>query len=114
DVVVGFWRKIAYLTTRTKRADGRWMGGQEVRKWNANNHQSCRKCDSSREFRPCIIDLDQPSCRPCLQGKSACDRKTQFLFESTRHDFFPTMEAFLKVFNSKPPEMCRSFQRSAN
>ncbi|KAK7031789.1 hypothetical protein R3P38DRAFT_2522173 [Favolaschia claudopus] len=111
--VVAFWRRIAYLTTRTRRVDGEWMGSYEVQEWNSTNTESCENCVASRT-KHCVVDKDQLSCRPCRAGKTGCDRKIQFLFSATRRDFYPTMDAFLRVYHTEQPARCRSFQKSAN
>ncbi|KAK7044577.1 hypothetical protein R3P38DRAFT_2879574 [Favolaschia claudopus] len=114
STVVAFWRRVAYLTTRTKCTDGRWIGSYEVRQWNKSNPESCSKCAYGRSVKKCDFEDDQVSCQPCRLAKTSCDRKTKFLFALTRRDFFPTMDAFLRVYNAQPPARCRSFQKSAN
>ncbi|KAF7369786.1 hypothetical protein MVEN_00310800 [Mycena venus] len=114
ETVISFWRKISYLTTRTRTKKGDWLGSPEVKKWNLQNMHSCDKCSSSRILKHCVLDDDQASCRPCRDAKMACDRKVKFLFESTREDFFPTMDLFLYVYNGEQPTKCRSFQKTAN
>ncbi|KAJ6460427.1 hypothetical protein DFH09DRAFT_1230191 [Mycena vulgaris] len=114
DTISAFWRKISYLTTRTRTHDGRWIGSQEVKIWNAQNMETCDKCASSRNGRRCGIEEDQPSCRPCRNGKTACDRKIKFLFDSTCNEFFPTMELFVYVYNARDQKQCRTFQKTAN
>ncbi|KAJ7778251.1 hypothetical protein B0H16DRAFT_1502741 [Mycena metata] len=107
-----FWRRIYGLTTRARNHEGQWVGSPEVEAWNRknrvvhNNIQKCVKCSSSRNPKQCIIELDQASCRACREAKMACDRKLQFLFDSTRDQYFDTMEEFLTVFNEKD-DRCR-------
>ncbi|KAK7012656.1 hypothetical protein R3P38DRAFT_2401689, partial [Favolaschia claudopus] len=112
--VEAFWRRVAYLTTRTKRSDGRWVGTYEAREWNKTNSEKCSKCSKGRSPKECDVEDDQVSCRPCRLSKTSCDRKTKFLFAATRRDFFPNMEAFLRVYNSQPPAKSRSYQKNAN
>ncbi|KAK6972179.1 hypothetical protein R3P38DRAFT_3240422 [Favolaschia claudopus] len=114
STVAAFWRRVAYLTTRTRCSDGSWVGTYEVRQWNRNNTESCSKCSKGRSRKKCDFAADQVSCRPCRLAKTSCDRKTKFLFAATRRDFFPTMEEFLQVYNSQPPAKSRSFQKTAN
>ncbi|KAK7039577.1 hypothetical protein R3P38DRAFT_2900498 [Favolaschia claudopus] len=116
STVVAFWRRVAYLTTRTKCTDGRWISSYEVRQWNKSNPESCSKCAYGRSVtgKKCEFEDDQVSCQPCRLAKTSCDRKTKFLFALTRREFFPTMDAFLRVYNAQPPARCRSFQKSAN
>ncbi|KAJ7938191.1 hypothetical protein B0H13DRAFT_1135694 [Mycena leptocephala] len=114
ETVAAFWRTIAYLTTRTRSIDGRWIGSPEVKSWNLQNTQTCDKCACRRTLKHCIVDEGQASCRPCRESKTACDRKLKFLFDCTREEFFPTFEAFMEVFNAKNQDQCRTFQKSAN
>ncbi|KAK7044307.1 hypothetical protein R3P38DRAFT_2765971 [Favolaschia claudopus] len=81
--VEAFWRRVAYLTTRTKCSDGRWV----------------------------VNALKDGHLRSVM---SRATKKSKFLFAATRRDFFPTMEAFLRVYNSQPPAKSRSFQKNAN
>ncbi|KAJ7781444.1 hypothetical protein B0H16DRAFT_1447886 [Mycena metata] len=106
-----FWRCISNLTTRTRNHLGQWVGSPEVEAWNRQNTQGSA---TSRNPKQCVIELDQASCRSCRDAKMACDRKLQFLFESTREEYFYTMEEFVTVFNAKKTSRCRSFQKTAN
>ncbi|KAK6993071.1 hypothetical protein R3P38DRAFT_2369566, partial [Favolaschia claudopus] len=95
-----FWRRIAYLTTRTRREDGQWVGSYEVSEWNQTHTEECDNCHASRSGKRCTIEEGQLTCGPCREGKTSCDRKTKFLFSATRREFYPTMEAFLEVYNT--------------
>ncbi|KAK7046698.1 hypothetical protein R3P38DRAFT_2875301 [Favolaschia claudopus] len=114
DTLELFWRRISYLTTRTKTKDGKWIACQEVKEWNARNPQKCIRCANSRVFRLCVVEDDQPSCLSCRDSKMACDRKPQFLFEATCEEFFPTMSLFLKVHDNPPPVQSKTYQKTAN
>ncbi|KAJ7284164.1 hypothetical protein C8J57DRAFT_1710412 [Mycena rebaudengoi] len=114
ETVIAFWRTVAELTTRTRAKDGHWVGSKEVAEWNARNTIACDKCHVSRDNRECVVEDDQPSCRPCRNAKMSCDRKLKFLFESTREKFFPSMDLFLEVHNRKNGKQCRSFKKTAN
>ncbi|KAK7005786.1 hypothetical protein R3P38DRAFT_3039590 [Favolaschia claudopus] len=114
STIVAFWQKIAFLTTRTRRADGKWIGGEAIRHWNAANTQGCDKCTKGRIIRHCTVDEYHPGCKTCRLARTACDRKTKFLFEMTRNDFYPTMDLFLQAYNQKQPDTCRSVRQAAN
>ncbi|KAK7048084.1 hypothetical protein R3P38DRAFT_2867267 [Favolaschia claudopus] len=114
STIVAFWQKIAFLTTRTRREDGKWIGGEQVRHWNATNTQGCDKCTKGRIIKQCTVDEYQAGCKTCRLSRTACDRKTKFLFEMTRNDFFPTMDLFLQAYNQKQPATCRSVRKMAN
>ncbi|KAJ7702342.1 hypothetical protein B0H17DRAFT_141755 [Mycena rosella] len=115
DTLSAFWRKISYLTTRTRTRDGRWVGSQEVKAWNSRNTLTCDKCAASRNLKQCYLaEDDQPSCRPCRDGKTACDRKFKFLFDSTCEDFFPSFDMFISVYNARDKKLVRTFQKTAN
>jgi hypothetical protein len=60
------------------------------------------------------VDDNEVSCRACRLGKTACDRKLRFLFESTRNEFFPSMDLFYAVFKVKNKKQARTFQKTAN
>ncbi|KAJ7045243.1 hypothetical protein C8F04DRAFT_1174207 [Mycena alexandri] len=113
-VLAAFWRRISELTTRTRNHSGHWVGSPEVKAWNSANRRKCDKCCVSRSLRECLVEEDQASCKPCRAAHTACDRKLQFLFESTREEFFPTMEKFLVVFKARDSELSRSYQKTAN
>ncbi|KAJ7167791.1 hypothetical protein C8R46DRAFT_1094141 [Mycena filopes] len=114
DLHYQFWKKISYLTARTRTNDG-WIGSPEVKAWNAQNMQACIKCASSRTPKQCIIDDDQASCQACRAGKSACNRKMDFLFAATKDDFFPTMAEFHEVFKARSTSSkLRTLQKTAN
>ncbi|KAJ7489045.1 hypothetical protein FB451DRAFT_1223605 [Mycena latifolia] len=114
ETLLAFWRKISYLSTRTRTSAGRWEACQEIKVWNARNMESCDKCTRSRRVKHCVIEEDQPSCLPCRDGKTACPRRMQFLFESTSDDFFPTMNLFMQVFKDKDQAQYRTFGKTAN
>ncbi|KAJ7499750.1 hypothetical protein FB451DRAFT_1206417 [Mycena latifolia] len=75
-----FWRRVAELTTRYHGDQQKWIGGSEIRKWNAENRLNSRAC---------AVDEDQPSCRACRANKIGCDRKPRFIFDMTKRHFFP-------------------------
>ncbi|KAK7040604.1 hypothetical protein R3P38DRAFT_2513583 [Favolaschia claudopus] len=114
ETVLLFWRRISYLTTRTKTKNGKWIGCEEVKEWNARNTKSCGRCRKSRGIKPCIVEDDQPSCLSCKESKMACDRKAQFLFEATSDQFFPTMALFLEVYDCPPLVQSKTYQKTAN
>ncbi|KAJ7493167.1 hypothetical protein B0H11DRAFT_2190797 [Mycena galericulata] len=76
--------------------------------------ESCDKCLHARRLRQCIIEEDQASCRPCRDSRTSCDRKMRFLYESTRDDFFPTLDEFMLVYNARDQEQLRSYKKTAN
>jgi hypothetical protein len=41
DTLSSFWRRIAYLTTRTRYPGRGWVGSPEVMLWNMRNSQVC-------------------------------------------------------------------------
>jgi hypothetical protein len=41
EITTAFWRRVAELTTRTRAKGGRWVGSEEVMKWNAVNMLVC-------------------------------------------------------------------------
>ncbi|KAJ6455509.1 hypothetical protein C8R47DRAFT_1082733 [Mycena vitilis] len=114
ETLSAFWRKVAFLTARTKNRQGQWIGCPEVKVWNSSNMQKCDKCNASRKLKDCIIDDDQPSCRPCRTAKIACDRKIKYLFDNTCNEFFPTMDEFMFVFKTRDQQLCRSYQKAAS
>ncbi|KAJ7125024.1 hypothetical protein C8R44DRAFT_782076 [Mycena epipterygia] len=111
-----FWKRVAEVTSRYHDVGKRRIGGEEIREWNRNptNGKICGKCDSSRVKRICIIDEDQPSCRPCRLMKVGCDRKPRFVFDMTKDQFFPVYEEFLKVFNNRVPGRLRRHKQAEN
>ncbi|KAK7052532.1 hypothetical protein R3P38DRAFT_3344366 [Favolaschia claudopus] len=114
NTVIAFWQRIASVSTRTRREDGKWIGGEEVRRWNAANTKGCDRCTKGKVKRHCVIEEYQAACKTCRTARTACDRKIKFLFEMTRKDFFPTMDLFLRVYNKKVPNACRSVHKAAN
>ncbi|KAJ7759335.1 hypothetical protein DFH07DRAFT_817253 [Mycena maculata] len=114
ETIASFWRKIAYLTTRTRTAEGRWVGSREVKVWNSRNMRTCERCAKGRTLKQCLIDEDQPSCRPCREAKIACDRKQQFLYDSTCDEFFADIALFMEVFNNRNQQQVRTYQKTAN
>ncbi|KAJ7270203.1 hypothetical protein C8J57DRAFT_305614 [Mycena rebaudengoi] len=114
EITTAFWRRVAELTTRTRAKGGRWVGSEEVMKWNAVNMLACDKCTFSRHNKQCILEDHQPSCLPCRQSKMLCDRKMRFIFDSTREEFFASYDLFLRVFEAKDQKQCRSFKKTAN
>ncbi|KAJ7470996.1 hypothetical protein FB451DRAFT_1176189 [Mycena latifolia] len=46
--------------------------------------------------------------------KRSCDRKTQFTFDMTKNDFFPTIEEFLAVYTDRSPVKIRSEKQMEN
>ncbi|KAJ7660737.1 hypothetical protein DFH06DRAFT_1129795 [Mycena polygramma] len=114
DVVHKFWKRVAELTTRYHDANNNWVGGSEIRKWNNDNRTACRKCVRSKSQRQCIIDEDYPSCRSCRSAKVGCDRKTQFIFDLTKNEFFPVYDQFIKVYDDKEPGHMRKLKQAEN
>ncbi|KAJ7107022.1 hypothetical protein C8R44DRAFT_805131 [Mycena epipterygia] len=106
-----FWERVADLTSRYHDPGRGWIGGPEVRQWNAQNRHACSKCLNSKTGRVCIIDEDHPSCRACRHIKIGCDRKTQFVFDMTKAEFFPAWGQFLAVFQHKEPGSARRHGR---
>ncbi|KAK6992855.1 hypothetical protein R3P38DRAFT_3080286 [Favolaschia claudopus] len=109
NTVIAFWQRIASVSTRTRR-DGKWIGVEELRHWNAANTKGCDRCTKGKVIRHCVIEEYQAACKTCRTARTACDRKVKFLFEMTRKDFFPTMDLFLRAYNKKGPNACRSVQ----
>ncbi|KAK7035709.1 hypothetical protein R3P38DRAFT_2771327 [Favolaschia claudopus] len=99
---------ISYLTTRTKTKEGKWIGCPEVKDWNSRNIQQEQR-DKAMYCRD-----DQATCLSCKDSKMACDRKAQFLFESTCDQFFPTMDLFLEVYDCPPSVQSKTYQKTAN
>ncbi|KAK7021172.1 hypothetical protein R3P38DRAFT_2781184 [Favolaschia claudopus] len=44
----------------------------------------------------------------------ACDRKTRFIFEYTKDEFFPTMDEFKAVYGKKEHTDCRVYRKWAS
>ncbi|KAK7001026.1 hypothetical protein R3P38DRAFT_2796511 [Favolaschia claudopus] len=88
-VLQAFWQRISELTARTRTDEGVWVGSREIREWN-EGHTG-----------------------PCRDGKMACDRKTQFLFDYTRHQFFDDMDQFLRVYGRKDKSKCKPYRKQA-
>ncbi|KAJ6474034.1 hypothetical protein C8R47DRAFT_1324304 [Mycena vitilis] len=111
DVLDKFWRQVAKLTTRYHDVDRKWIGGDEIRKWNNANRFACQKCSNSKTGKTCVVDEDQPSCRTCRSNKLGCDRKQLFVYEYTKDDFFSSYAQFLSVFRNKEPGRLRRYER---
>ncbi|KAJ7457196.1 hypothetical protein B0H11DRAFT_2063289 [Mycena galericulata] len=104
-----FWRRVVQLTTRYHDAEKRWTtGGTELRDWNMANRKACDRCLKSRT-RVCVIDEDQPSCRPCRAGKLGCDRKTLFVYDLTKAEYFRSYDQFLAVYQHKDSERMKRY-----
>ncbi|KAJ7937039.1 hypothetical protein B0H13DRAFT_195416 [Mycena leptocephala] len=86
DVMNKFWKRVAELTTRYHDNEG----------------------------RTCIIDEDHPSCRACRDIKIGCDRKTQFIFDMTKDEFFPVYDQFMKVFTDRDPAQVKKLKQAEN
>ncbi|KAK7016256.1 hypothetical protein R3P38DRAFT_3203038 [Favolaschia claudopus] len=108
-----FWQRVSELTARTRTDDGRWVGSEELREWNARHTESCDRCRGARIWKPCIVHDDQPTCRPCRTSKMACDRKVKFVFEYTKHHFFADMSEFLRVYRKKERANCKPYRKQA-
>ncbi|KAK7050336.1 hypothetical protein R3P38DRAFT_2863585 [Favolaschia claudopus] len=113
NTVIAFWQRIASVSTKTRR-DGKWIGVEELRHWNAANTKGCDRCTKGKVIRHCVIEEYQAGCKTCRTARIACDRKVKFLFEMTCKDFFPTMDLFLRAYNKKVPNACRSVHKAAN
>ncbi|KAJ7272959.1 hypothetical protein C8J57DRAFT_1316152 [Mycena rebaudengoi] len=113
-IVDRFWKRVAELTTRYHDHENKWIGGEEIRQWNQANRQACGKCLNSKTKRVCIIDEDHPSCRACRHVKIGCDRKTQFVFDLTREEFFPSFTQFLSIFRHPGPGRMRRDKKLEN
>ena len=124
-----FWTRVAELTARYHDVNDNWIGCNEVREWNRTNRavslkihnnrkiivsmdiQACFKCVNSKTSRLCIVDEDQPSCRSCRSIKISCDRKTQFVFDLTKTEFFPTFDQFMAVYQNKDRSHLHKYMR---
>ncbi|KAJ7119966.1 hypothetical protein C8R43DRAFT_960036 [Mycena crocata] len=93
-----FWRRVADLTTRYYDADSKWIGGEEIRRWNNENRTACDKCLKSKTSRVSV--------------KIGCDRKARFVFDLTKGQFFTKYEEFLAVFNNKEPGRLRRYSQA--
>lgn len=91
---------------------GRWaIGDPNFKRTSSNTLQSCQKCTHSKTKRICVIDEDQASCRACREVKIGCDRKPKFVFDLTKHEFFPSYEQFLVIFQNKAPGRLRRYSK---
>ncbi|KAJ7709294.1 hypothetical protein B0H16DRAFT_1481014 [Mycena metata] len=88
-----FWREITRLTSRKHDEKGNWSGVEEVLTWNRVNTTKL-----TPEIRPVLAAR---IAKPKGSMKLGCDRKTLFLFEMTRSEFFASYDQFLDVFRSK-------------
>ncbi|KAJ7161108.1 hypothetical protein C8R46DRAFT_1038269 [Mycena filopes] len=130
-VMERFWGKIASFSTRYHDGDYTWTGCEEVRAWNEVNRdvkkknpssdriapltalkQACEKCANSKTKRRCIIDENHTTCRPCRTLKIACDRKTKYLFDMTKDEFFPDYEQFIHAYQSRDDTRKRGIQKA--
>ncbi|KAK7000762.1 hypothetical protein R3P38DRAFT_2560389 [Favolaschia claudopus] len=109
-----FWCRVSELTTRTRNDEGAWVGSPEARQWNERNKESCSRCQRGRNWRACFVENDQLTCLPCRKSKMACDRKTRFIFEYTKDEFFPTMDEFKAVYGKKEHTDCRVYRKWAS
>ncbi|KAJ7473892.1 hypothetical protein B0H11DRAFT_1337760 [Mycena galericulata] len=98
-----FWRRVAYLTGRFHDGDRKWIGSDEIKAWNSLNRNPCHKCSTSKSRRVCIVDEDNPNCRTCRNAKISCDRKSKFIFDLTKDEFFPEYDQFLSVYHNREP-----------
>ncbi|CAK5277617.1 unnamed protein product [Mycena citricolor] len=112
EVKSRFWKRVAEITSRYHNVETGWTGTKEVRDWNHSNPTACDKCLRSRVERQCIIDEDQPSCRPCRDAKISCDRKCKFIYDLTKDDFFPEYALFLHVYNDRKPGQLRKLKQA--
>ncbi|KAJ7645954.1 hypothetical protein DFH06DRAFT_1476562 [Mycena polygramma] len=78
------------------------------------NPQPCENCLNSRNPGKCRIDPDEVCCLPCRAAKMGCDRKVKFLFDSTKNDFFPTMELFTDVYLQRDGRHFRAVKKALN
>ncbi|KAJ7915336.1 hypothetical protein B0H13DRAFT_406385 [Mycena leptocephala] len=106
-----FWKRVAEVTMRYHDAQQRWIGGEEVKRWNDANRKPCERCANSKSKKACIVDTDHPSCRPCRDNKVACDRKPRFVFDMTKDRFFPSYNQFLRVFQDRKPKQISRLRR---
>ncbi|KAJ7699417.1 hypothetical protein B0H16DRAFT_1903230 [Mycena metata] len=97
-----FWIKVAHLMLRT-HVDGHLVGSRELVEWNQQNLQPCKRCKASTGHKRCIIDDSHPACKTCRNARASCDRKSAFLFDCTRTEFYDTKEEFSAIYESGPP-----------
>ncbi|KAJ7137597.1 hypothetical protein C8R43DRAFT_955507 [Mycena crocata] len=106
-----FWKKVAELTTRYHDQNNRWKGTEELQQWNVRHKKACRRCINSKAKKPCVIDIDHPSCRSCRDNKVSCDRKASFVYDTTKEDFFPDFKQFLSVFHDRDAGFIRKIRK---
>ncbi|KAJ7722042.1 hypothetical protein B0H16DRAFT_1601499 [Mycena metata] len=94
-----FWIKVAHLMLRT-HVDGHLVGSRELVEWNQQNLQPCKRCKASTGHKRCIIDDSHPACKTCRNARASCDRKSAFLFDCTRTEFYDTKEEFSAIYES--------------
>ncbi|KAJ7617675.1 hypothetical protein DFH06DRAFT_1145101 [Mycena polygramma] len=111
EVVNRFWKRVAEVTARYHDADHRLVCSPALRDWIKTNQEPCMKCRNSKSKRVCILDDDSASCKTCREAKIGCDRKTRFLFDVTKDEFFPTLDQFLDAYRSREPGRLRRFNR---
>ncbi|KAJ7749121.1 hypothetical protein B0H16DRAFT_1461294 [Mycena metata] len=103
-----FWGRISSVSSRHHDVDNRWVGEEEVRIWNNANRgvrptptKACDKCANGKGNRICVVDEYHATCRPCRALKIGCDRKTRFLYDMTKEEFFSNYSRFLQVYQNK-------------
>ncbi|KAJ6511611.1 hypothetical protein C8R47DRAFT_739237 [Mycena vitilis] len=111
EVVTRFWKWVAEVTARYHDADHKLVCSSELKDWIKINQEPCLKCRNSKTKRVCILDDDSASCKPCREAKIGCDRKTRFLFDVTKDEFFPTLDQFIDAYRSREPGRLRRFNR---
>ncbi|KAK7031536.1 hypothetical protein R3P38DRAFT_2701295 [Favolaschia claudopus] len=111
-----FWCRVSQLTTRIRNNEGEWVGSDEARQWNHRNKETCTRCQRQRgpTWKACLVEDDQLNCSPCRDSKMSCDRKTKFIFEYTKDQFFPTMEEFMRVYSKKDHADCKVYRKWAS
>ncbi|KAK7018850.1 hypothetical protein R3P38DRAFT_2538758 [Favolaschia claudopus] len=109
-----FWCRVSQLTTRTRNDVGEWVGSKESREWNTFNTEVCSRCQRGRTWKACVLEDDQLTCLPCRDSKMGCDRKTKFIFEYTKNNFFPTMDEFMSVYAKKEQADCKIYRKWAS
>ncbi|KAJ7662639.1 hypothetical protein DFH06DRAFT_1128851 [Mycena polygramma] len=114
DVTHKFWKRVTELTARYHDPENGWIGSPEVKKWNQIYRTACRKCTSFKSQRQCVVDEDNPSCRTCRSAKIGCDRKTQFVFDMTKEDFFSNYDQFTKVYENRDPRHLKRLKQAEN
>ncbi|KAJ6531048.1 hypothetical protein B0H19DRAFT_1082033 [Mycena capillaripes] len=103
ETLAKFWKRIAYLTTRTRSPEQGWVCSTEGMVWNSRNPQGCDRC-ASRGIK-CDVDDDQVGCKHINVEKA----KTLAI-----NEFFPNKEQFLFVINNCDNRRCRTFPKAAN